>query len=1029
MDPELKGSSAGTFVGRLRELEALSDACSSVAAGSGRVVFLAGEAGIGKTTLIEEALARCTVRVAWGTCSPAAGAPPYWPWIQVLRQDAFLLPAAEHGGAVGSLLEREQGGEGSRFRLFQGVLDVFRTAAAEGGLVVVLDDLQWADEASLALLSFVAASVRHERLLVVGLYRDTDVADDHPLAQVVAHTASGGAVLELDGLDLSDIAQLLDAVGAVPGEGVHDAGRLQRLHRLTGGNPLFVREMAALAGAGGGLEGELAAGARVPGGVRAVVRRRLARLAHETQDLLVWAALAREPFGVADLAAVTARAPAEVLAALDDAASARVVKPATAGGWMFNHDVVREVLAASLGEATRAHRHWAFGTMLAGTAGHDGARVSQVAGHLVAGVAAGDAGAAVAWAIRAAEASSSVLAYEQAAWWYHQALLIHRSWVGDGDQEIELLLRLGQSRLAAGQLGAARGAFTGAASLARRSGDAVRLAEAALGLGAGLGGFEVQLFDQVQVELLEEALAALGDQHTATRALVLSRLSVALAFVELSPRRMELAEQAIAIARTTGDSRALASALAAWCDACAGPDYVVDRLDAATEIVFTALDGADRPLELLGRRLRVVALLELGRLREARTEIDGYAWVADGLRQPLYQWYVPLWRAALAVAEDDAAAADRYTAEARRLGESADSDNAAVLTTVQHWVRLRHEQRFEEAAAVMADLVAESPDIGSPEALDETVLVVHAARGDAQAATAAADRLARRGWLAPRSDSEWLPNTALLAEVATIIGHRDLARVLHDALRPYAELFAVEGIGAAITGTVAHYLARTAELLGTGEADSFRRLAERLHRDAGITVSPPAIAPAGPTHPVPRPAPASASLRRVDAGWIATYAGETAHVRDSKGLRDIVVLLGAPGRSVHVTELTGAPTGTTGVDLDATAVAAYRRRLAELDAELAEAEDNNDDPRAARSRAERDALIDELSRSLGLGGRARRSGDPVERARKAVAARIRDCIKHLSAAHPPLARHFANAVRTGTWCSYEPEQPVDWHVD
>lgn len=1029
MRSELKGPAAGTFVGRLRELEALSDAWSSAAAGAGRVVFVAGEAGIGKTTLVEEALSRCGVGVAWGTCSSAAGTPPYWPWIQVLRHHAGLLSVGERGGAVVSLLEREQAADGSRFRLFEDVLDALRSAAADGGLAVVLDDLQWADEASLALLSFVAASLRHDSLLVVGLYRDTDVVDDDPLAQVVGQLASHAAVLELDGLTPSDVAQLLGAVGAVPGEGVDDAGRLRRVHRLTGGNPLFVREMAALAGAGGGLEGELAAGVRVPGGVRAVVRRRIARLAHATQDLLVWAALAGEPFAVADLASVAARDPAEVLAALDDAASARVVKPATAGGWMFNHDVVREVLAASLGEAARAQRHWALGTTLARATGHDGARVAQVAGHFVAGVAAGDAGAAVDWAMRAAEASASVLAYEQAAWWYHQALIIHTSWRDGDDREIELLLRLGQFRLAAGQLGAARDAFAGAASLARRSGDAVRLAEAALGLGAGLGGFEVQLFDHVQVELLEEALTALGDQDIPTRALVLSRLSVALAFVEPSPRRVELAEEAIAIARTAGDSRALASALAAWCDACAGPDHVHGRLDAATEVVSTALDVADRPLELLGRRLRVVALLELGRLREARAEIDRYAWVADGLRQPLYQWYVPLWRAALAMAEGDAATADRYTAEVQRLGQSAESDNAAVLTTVQHWVWLRHERRFEEAAVVMAELVATSPDIGAREALDETVLVVHAARGDTQAATAVADRLARRGWLAPRSDSEWLPNTALLAEVATNIGHRDLARVLHDALRPYAELFAVEGIGAAITGAVAHYLALTAELLGTGDADSFRRLAERLHHDAGMTASPPAIAPGRRTEPVPHPAPNSASMRRAGAGWIATYAGETAHVRDSKGLRDIVVLLGAPGRSVHVTELTGAPTGTTGVDLDATAVAAYRRRLIDVDGELAEAEDNNDYALAARARVERDALLDELSHSLGLGGRARRSGDPVERARKAVAARIRDCIKHLSAAHPQLGRHFANAVRTGTWCSYEPEQPVDWHID
>jgi hypothetical protein len=390
---------------------------------------------------------------------------------------------------------------------------------------------------------------------------------------------------------------------------------------------------------------------------------------------------------------------------------------------------------------------------------------------------------------------------------------------------------------------------------------------------------------------------------------------------------------------------------------------------------------------------------------------------------------VPLWRGALAMAGGDLATAERCTAEAQHLGALAESENATVLTTVQRWVRLRHEQRVGEAMALAAEFVAESPEIGAPEALDEALLVIQTARGAGEAATAIADRLAKRDWSGPRADSEWLANAVLVAEAATVLRHRELARAVHEGLRPYAELFAVEGIGAGITGSVAHYLARTAELLGTGEADFFRRLADRMHNEAGMTVPPPPTTDPGRAGSKRRLHPMSASLRRAGPGWIVTYAGETAHLPDSKGLGDIAMLLSAPGRPVHVTELTGAPVGTTAADLDRTAIAAYRRRLAELDTELDEAEDNNDDVRAARARVERDALLDELSRGLGLGGRARRSGDPVERARKAVRARIRDCITHVNAAHPQLGRHLTNAVRTGTWCSYEPEQPVDWHID
>lgn len=1018
---------AEAFVGRVREVELLSEAWRAAASGAGGVVLVAGEPGIGKTTLVEEALTRTDAPAVWGRCPSTPGMPPYWPWTQILRHcESLRIPP---DGGVGRVLGGEKGDDTSRYELFEGVLDALQATAAGAGLAVVLDDLQWADEASLALFSFVVESARRTPLLVMGLYRDTEVADTEPLARVVEQAAGHGTVLELPGLGSAEVAQLLSALGVASEGGVGGVERLDRVHRLTGGNPFFVREMAALAGAGGGLEGELAAGVRLPGGVRAVVGRRLARLGHGTQDLLVWAAVAGELIELAELVVVTGREPGDVLAALDEAVAARIVEPSGTTRWTFSHDLVREALVASVGEATRARRHWAFGTVLAGSASLDDARIARVAGHLVAGVAAGEVGVAIDWTVRAAEASSAVLAYEQAAYWYEQALAMHRSWTSGDDNEIDVLLGLGSARLAAGQFASARDAFTRAASLARRRGDPFRLAEAALGLGAGFGGFEVQLFDQVQVELLEDALAALGDDETPMRALVLSRLSVALAFVEPSSRRVELAEHAIATARSVGDPVALASALAAWCDASAGPDHLHARLRAADEIVTAAGAAGSRPLELLGRRHRVVALLELGRWHEARAEVDRYAWVADSLRQPLYRWYVPLWRAALTMAEGDLATAERHAAEAEDIGARAESANAAVLTRIQRWVRLRHQHRFDEATSLMAEIVTDSPDIGAPEALDETRLVVETARGNVDAATALAHRLVKRDWSAPRSDSEWLPNTVLVAEAAATIGHRELAEVVHDALRPFAELFAVEGIGAAINGPVAHYLALTADLLGNGEGQSFRQLADRLRREAGMAVSPPAITAAGRLSPTPSDVAASASLRRVGPAWAATYAGTTAHLNDSKGLRDIIVLLRAPGTAVHVTELTGVSVGTTAPDLDRTAIAAYRQRLTDLEGDLAEAEADNDDERAARARAERDFLLDELSRSLGLGGRARRSGDPVERARKTVRARIRDCIAHVSAVHPQLGRHWANTVRTGTWCSYEPEQPVHWHID
>jgi hypothetical protein len=161
-------------------------------------------------------------------------------------------------------------------------------------------------------------------------------------------------------------------------------------------------------------------------------------------------------------------------------------------------------------------------------------------------------------------------------------------------------------------------------------------------------------------------------------------------------------------------------------------------------------------------------------------------------------------------------------------------------------------------------------------------------------------------------------------------------------------------------------------------------------------------------------------------------------MKDAKGLQDLAQLMSMPGHEIHVLDLAGSrgeqtrhalgQSGDLGDMLDARARAEYRRRLAELDDDVAEAERFADLGRADRARAERDFIATELAASLGLGGRPRRTGDPAERARKAVAGRIRLTIGRIDEAAPDLARHLANSVHTGTFCVYRPEVPIDWTV-
>ena len=164
--------------------------------------------------------------------------------------------------------------------------------------------------------------------------------------------------------------------------------------------------------------------------------------------------------------------------------------------------------------------------------------------------------------------------------------------------------------------------------------------------------------------------------------------------------------------------------------------------------------------------------------------------------------------------------------------------------------------------------------------------------------------------------------------------------------------------------------------------------------------------------------------------WHVSFGGKSVRLQDSKGLRDLAVLIRAQGRDVHVFTLVGKHSPNTGSDpmLDDRAKAEYRARLTALAAELDEAEDWHDPDRAENLRNERDALIQQIAAVTGLGGRPRRLGDETERARKTVSARVRDALSKMDRAHPELAAHLREALQMGTMCSYAPAERSTWDL-
>ena len=471
----------------------------------------------------------------------------------------------------------------------------------------------------------------------------------------------------------------------------------------------------------------------------------------------------------------------------------------------------------------------------------------------------------------------------------------------------------------------------------------------------------------------------------------------------------------------------MAYALAAHCDAIAGPADAERRLAESAEVFGLARARGDHHVELLGRRLHLLALLETGDLAAAEAEAVAYARTAALLRQPVYNWCVPLWRGMRALTRGRFAECAECVAEARRIGAQAGSRNADINAGDQEFFLLLTTGRAADALALLESVFAEIAEYGTQ--IQVTLAYGLARAGHLEEAAGHLDVLAQGALAELPLDSEWLAVLAQVAETVQAIGGHPVARWAYQQLLAHRARFVVEGIGAVFRGSVEHYLGLLAsDIDEPGKAAEHAARAEAAHRRIGLSraVEPEVSATTGNM------------FRREGDVWMLGYAGRVVRLRHAKGLNDLAQLLAQPGREVPALDL-AVPIGMVAGDisepglhtpgdlgevLDGQARAAYKRRLAELEDELADA----DQVWAERVRAERDALVDQLAGAYGLAGRPRRAGDPAERARTAVTARLRAALNRIEAAHPELGRHLRRSVRTGTLCVYAPDEATPWQL-
>jgi DNA-binding CsgD family transcriptional regulator/tetratricopeptide (TPR) repeat protein len=838
------------FVGRERELALLRTHMDRALGGKGGLVLLTGEPGIGKTRTADE-LARLArlqrAKVLWGRCLEGEEAPALWPWTQILRtyvreRDPGSL-RVELGSAAGVIAEvipdlaaklpgvaapPRLEPPNARRRLFDATTWFLRRAAGAQPLVLIVDDIQWADRPSVVLLEQLAARVGDARMLVVAAMRDTraagaSAASVRALAELAALPTADR--LELPGLSPDEVGQL---IGLSIGEG-GSAALARVVHRQTGGNPFFVRELIRVLLADGRLETVAAEETplhAVATQVRDVIVRRVLRLSAFCQTLLESAAVLGREFSLPALAGMSGLPGERLVDALQEAADAGLVAADrhVAGAWRFVHPIVAETLHAELGPAVRVRLHQRAADVLEGlveTGAFEEPPFAELAHHFLEASRGPASDKVIDYTVRAADHASRQLAFETAADRYELAFdALDPREERNRPRRLGLLLRLGEARRWAGEVAGAKGSYLLAAELARQVGDPERLALAALGF-AGPTPVVDDTVEQATVNLLEEALEALealGADDGQMRALVLGRLATELVPErKAGARRAALSGEALSLARRLDDTALLGAALAARRKAVWSPDNLEERRALSAEIVAVAGERDDPELDMLGRRWLIADLMECGELGDAQREMDAYARRGEQLRQPLDRWVSAVHRTNRALLAGRFADAGTHAAIALAHGRAA----VGAASEIEHaaamfWI-CREQGRLAEAEAALTAVVdsgSGDPAIGM---LRCWLVTVRAELGREPDARAALELLAGEGFASLPRDAYWLGSVAALAEACALLGDTKRGAELYDLARPFADHNAVPG-NLPCGGSVERYLGLLAATDGRFEA-------------------------------------------------------------------------------------------------------------------------------------------------------------------------------------------------------------------
>ncbi|GAB2828766.1 BTAD domain-containing putative transcriptional regulator [Actinocorallia aurea] len=799
------------IAGRRTELTALDGVLRTAAAGTPGFALITGEPGIGKTRLAEELAARARARgftVVVGRCAATEGAPAFWPWVTVLERLADTAPPLPEGvranlPGVGSATGADP--EGARFRTYEAAAQAL--AASPAPVLVVLDDLHWADRSSLRLLEHLAQNVREGRLAVVGTARDLPPPEG-VLAEAFEALARRGAVrCHLSGLSEDDLS------GLAP-----DGTDVRALRDRTNGNPFFVTELLRYLRAGSSDDGRA-----LPLGVRDVVLGRVNRLPGPSAELLRAAAVAGREFEAAIVAEAAGCGLDAALDGLEPALAAGLVAEGRPGRFLFVHALVQEALAEVVPVLRRARLHAAVAAAIeARPGGAPSDRLAAAAHHWFGAIPAGHTARAWRAAWRAAEEAKRLRAYDAAVDLLERAARVAEDDpdLGDGER-MDLLFALAEARFGAGDLQGQEAELARIRNLARAAGDRRRRIEAA----TGYGGRVLQpwkVYGDHDPDLVAELVELASDEslEPSARAKVLACLALQTYYQpgREPAERDAWSAEAVRLARLENDATLLGRVLFARFYALLDPDSAHQRLAAGEEMARAGLESGDDELRTIGLTCQGATLLEFCRVPEAL----GVLAEADRLIARTHMPYLRImlgWlRLGVLVHAGDLDAAEALLAateaEHRSTSMWGVEGNAAGAAYQVALMRMRQGGALPEGSE--DDLAAFGPE------------------GHAHALVVLGRIEEARRVVGPWERQEPLPRTfvylfwlVIRCEVWAALGDRRACADLYAEASPYADRMGIAGLSL-LMWPVSRSLAGLAAALG--DADAARRHAEHAER-------------------------------------------------------------------------------------------------------------------------------------------------------------------------------------------------------